>query len=94
MTEIRTNDTGVTISVSLDEDVSSATLLQLVLQSPYKENKAVTASLSGASNYIVEYDTQAGVFDVAGNWKAQVRVVDATRDRRSSMFFIDVGEGF
>lgn len=91
MADMRENDTGVLIRISVGEDISDATSIQLRLVSPSNARKALTAALQLGTNDTVEYTTQAGDIDEDGIWLGQVRVVQPTGTRSGDAFEIDVG---
>ena len=88
--DLRENDVGVVIAVTVDEDVSTATYCELIMVNRVGESKTVVASLSAPST--IEYTTQDGDFDTFGQWRAQVRIVQPGFDRRSAVFNIDVDQ--
>jgi len=92
MADMIEGDVGVTISVTLNEDVSDASTVEMIFRAPTRTTKTVTAAVADGETQIVEYTTEAGIFDVPGLWSCQVRIVQSGKDRRSSVFTISVEE--
>jgi len=84
---LRKGDVGVVVSVTLGEDISDASEVEIVLVGPSGARKVVEAEASSSS---AVYITEAGVFDEEGSWVGQVHVVQPEKDRRSSVFLIVV----
>ena len=84
---LREGDVGVTMSISLGEDIADASLVEIVLLSPSARKKTVTAAASGSA---AVYVTEAGVFDEDGLWSGQVHVVQPSKDRLSQAFDVHV----
>ena len=100
MAEIRLNDNGWTLRLTIEEngaavDVSTMTLASALRLIPPKGStklRTPTFAATGADGRI-EYITQPGDFDQVGRWRVQVAVVlpgPPALDLKSSALILDV----
>ena len=81
VTDITVGDIGTIVRMTIKElgsvvDLSSATTKQLVFKKPSGTTVTKTAAfLTDGTDGIIEYTTQSGDIDVAGNWKVQANLV-------------------
>lgn len=71
---ITTSDTGVTITIALDKDVSTYNVFQLRLKAPSGAVKEVSCQLNPEDNCQMVLITDANTFDEAGIWIAQPKL--------------------
>lgn len=80
ISDIHVGDIGTAFRVTLTEDgvpvdISTATLINLILSKPDESIATKTAVLyTDGTDGIIEYRTVSGDLDQAGKWKAQVYV--------------------
>ena len=72
--EFHVGDVGTQLVVSMDDDVSTATITQIKLKKPGRDGSTVvkTAALDGdGSDGLIVYVTEASVLDTEGWWTIQ-----------------------
>lgn len=77
---VRRNDVGVVLRLTVKEngivvDVSSATLLEIILNPPTGSSRRKPATLTAdGTDGQIEYQTQPGDLDLVGAWTVQARM--------------------
>ena len=96
--EIHGSDIGLVISVTVKDsdgvvvDISGAVLTEFYLLKPPDTvlTKAAVFGVGAGVDGILQYTTIAGDLDVAGRWKLQAHISDATTDVKTNITEFDV----
>lgn len=92
MGKVYVGDEKTEVLLDCEEDISSATSLQILAKKPSGAIVTWNATLEGIS--VLKYITQAGDLDQAGTWKLQAKVVMPSWSGRGETLEVRVHEAF
>ena len=72
MTKTYTGDTGTVITLDCGQDISTASVRNILVRKPDGTAATWTASASGTT--AIQFTTLAGTFDMPGQWLLQAQV--------------------